>query len=316
MGVAASACAVLDEAALQWLFDNPGQLLMSSGGAPLAVGVRMDEVADARSALHAGGPGTVAGGRHFIRKLRRQVEMLAVSLEEAPVGRVERQLYGNVYKGVTDLVTKYLWPGPAFHVTRLCARLGLSPNMVTGVGVLLMFAAAYLFHEGRFGWGLASAWAMTFLDTVDGKLARVTATSSQFGNLLDHGTDMLHPPLWWWAVTEGLVRLDPGSAGSLWVSLAIILTTYVVSRLLEEGFKRQFGFNAFIWERFDSRFRLIVSRRNTLLLLLTAGLFTGMLSESWLVAAAWSVVSVLVQGWRYLSAWHVSRSGPLRSWLA
>ena len=40
---------------------------------------------------------------------------------------------------------------------------------------------------------------MTFLDTVDGKLARVTLTSSPFGNVLDHSLDLIHPPFWYWA---------------------------------------------------------------------------------------------------------------------
>ncbi|HVF82678.1 MAG TPA: CDP-alcohol phosphatidyltransferase family protein [Sphingomicrobium sp.] len=316
MGLAAKACAVIDEAALQWLFDNPEKLLTSVSGTPLAVGAAVERLDEARAVLEHGGPGTSAGGRHFVRKLRRQVELIAVSLDEVASKPTERRLYGNAYKGVTDLVTKYVWPEPAFHITRLCAKLRITPNMVTSVGVLLMFAATYLFYQGSLGWGLAAAWAMTFLDTVDGKLARVTATSSWFGNLLDHGTDILHPPLWWWAVTEGLARLDPSRADELWLSLTVILVTYVVGRALEEGFKRKFGFNAFIWRPFDSRFRTIISRRNILLLLLTVGLVFGVLSQSWIAAAIWSLLSVLVQGWRFAAARQEARSGPLASWLA
>ncbi|CAA9517488.1 MAG: CDP-alcohol phosphatidyltransferase [uncultured Sphingomonas sp.] len=316
MGVAASASAVIDEAALQWLLDNPGQLLTSAKGTPLAVAAPVERISEARAVVERGGPGTIAGGRHFVRKLRRRVELLGVSLDEGARGSVERRLYGNAYKGVTDLITKYVWPEPAFHVTRLCARLRMTPNMVTSVGVLLMFIATYLFHEGHLGWGLLAAWTMTFLDTVDGKLARVTVTSSWFGNLLDHGTDILHPPLWWWAVTVGLAGIEPARTDTLWLSFTVVLITYVVSRILEEGFKRKFGFNAFIWQPFDSRFRMVISRRNILLLVLTIGLVAGLLSESWVVAAAWSFVSVLVQGWRFVTAWRAARSGPLTCWLA
>jgi phosphatidylglycerophosphate synthase len=45
------------------------------------------------------------------------------------------------------------------------------------------------------GLGLVLGRLMTFLDTVDGKLARVTVTSSRFGDVLDHGLDIIHPPL-------------------------------------------------------------------------------------------------------------------------
>ena len=42
------------------------------------------------------------------------------------------------------------------------------------------------------------------LDTVDGKLARCTITSSKIGEAIDHGIDLVHPPFWWWAWGVGL----------------------------------------------------------------------------------------------------------------
>ena len=57
------------------------------------------------------------------------------------------------------------------------------------------------FSIGHFGLGPGAAWLMTFLDTVDGKLARTTLTSSKWGDILDHGIDLIHPPFWYvaWA---------------------------------------------------------------------------------------------------------------------
>ena len=63
-------------------------------------------------------------------------------------------------------------------------RLGLGVvlfvliSLQAWVWCILVFAAAYLFYRSQLWAGLACAWGMTFLDTVDGKLARVTATSS------------------------------------------------------------------------------------------------------------------------------------------
>ncbi len=48
---------------------------------------------------------------------------------------------------------------------------------------------------------------MTFLDTVDGKLAHVTLTSSRFGHIFDHSLDLLHPPFCYLAWGLGLERL-------------------------------------------------------------------------------------------------------------
>jgi phosphatidylglycerophosphate synthase len=316
MDVAAAASAVLDEAAISWLFAHPGEILGTPEGRALAVAVPNGEMARACRILESGGPIVPSGHSEFVRKLRRRVAVLALCVHEQPVRDVERRLYVNAYKGVTDLVTKYVWPWPAYYATRACAQLGITPNAVTFTGMLLMLLATWLFWHGEFASGLAAAWGMTFLDTVDGKLARVAARSSTFGNRLDHGTDILHPPLWWFAVTQGAAALDPGRSALLWQCFGVILIAYIISRLVEEAFKKRFGFNAFIWRPFDSYFRLIVARRNIMLLMLTVGTIVGALTESWVAAAAWNVASMLIQLIRLLAAIHRDRRETLRPWLA
>ncbi len=315
LGLVARACAVFDDAAIAWLFEHQGEVLGTPDGRPLAVVMPIESLAEGRRLLEGGAEASRSGSRQFVRKLRRQVEMLAVSADELDLKSIERRLYRNVYKGVTDVVTKYVWPEPAFHVTRLCAALNVKPNTVTIAGMVMMLLAAWLFWRGQFVGGLAAAWSMTFLDTVDGKLARVTAQSSKIGNLLDHGTDMLHPPLWWWAVTIGAAKLSESRDMLLWYCFIVIVMSYVLSRLVEEGFKLRFGFNAFLWRPFDSRFRLIVSRRNILLLILTAGVLIDRLSEAWIAAAAWSVLSLLIQTVRLMMAEAAYRRGEMRAWL-
>src|SRR3546814_12411784 len=76
--------------------------------------------------------------------------------------------------------------------------------MVTLASLLLVGAAFYWFAAGQYAIGLVAAWLMTFLDTVDGKLARVTVTHTKFGNVFDHGIDLVHPPFWYWAWMIGL----------------------------------------------------------------------------------------------------------------
>ena len=67
-----------------------------------------------------------------------------------------------------------------------------------------MFAALYYFWLGEWALGFLTGWLMTFLDTVDGKLARTTMTYSWWGNIYDHGIDLIHPPFWYWAWFVGL----------------------------------------------------------------------------------------------------------------
>jgi phosphatidylglycerophosphate synthase len=316
--IVADAAAVLDDAAIAWLGDHAGSVIASPGGRPLAVAVAPAERERAAAALDGRATGltfVTPDGEMFVRKLRRRVPLIACSLREQSARTIERRLFDNVYKGVTDLVTKWVWPEPAFWVTRACANLGITPNMVTWLGVLLVLAAGVLFYQGAFVAGLGAAWLMTFLDTVDGKLARVTGTSSAFGNLLDHGTDVLHPPVWWYCLAHGIATSSPDMSGPVWSSLWVILGCYVVGRGFEVAFHKGFGFNPYIWQPFDSRFRLIVSRRNIILLVVSLGLAAGAVADAFLLCAAWSVVSTAIQGVRLAQAFAARQSGPVTSWL-
>ena len=132
-----------------------------------------------------------------------------LSLREHNREALEKHLFTGSYKGVTDLVTKFCWPVPAQWVTRVCALTGISPNQVTSLSLGLVVLAGVFFSYGYFVLGLALGWVMTFLDTVDGKLARVTVASSKWGNIFDHGIDLIHPPLWYVAWGFGLLSFSP-----------------------------------------------------------------------------------------------------------
>jgi phosphatidylglycerophosphate synthase len=314
----AHASAVLSDDTIAWLAANRGTVVTSTEGRPLAVVVEHAEIDAGRKAIVGEGglamTSADAIGPVYVRKLRRTLEPLALSLGEQPRGVVERKLFASVYKGVTDVVTKYAWPEPALWLTRGAAGIGLSPNVVTVVGLILTFVAGWQFYIGNLVTGMAAAWLMTLLDTVDGKLARVTVTSSWLGNQLDHGNDLIHPPLWWYCLANGISIADPGHPWT-WASCWVILATYLIGRVLERGFKKQFGINPFMWKQFDSRFRMIISRRNIILLIMTVGIAAGTTAEAFVLCAVWSVISVLIQGYRYLQAVGHSRREPIRAWL-
>jgi phosphatidylglycerophosphate synthase len=78
----------------------------------------------------------------------------------------------------------------------------VTPNQVTILSIFLAIFAGRAFWGGYLVIGLLLGWVMTFLDTVDGKLARVTVSSSKIGDILDHGLDLVHPPLCYLAFQE------------------------------------------------------------------------------------------------------------------
>jgi phosphatidylglycerophosphate synthase len=247
--------------------------------------------------------------------LRKREPPYLMPLNEADLPAIERRIFAGSYKGVTDLVTLYVWPAPARWVTRVCANNGITPNQVTSASLVLVFAAMWLFWTGHFGWGMLAAWVMTFLDTVDGKLARVTLQSSPWGNVFDHSIDLIHPPFWWWAWIVGLP-----AAGFAYeyasVALTVIVAGYVLQRIEEGIFMACFKMDMHVWQRFDSRLRLITARRNPNLLILSASLLVGRPDVGISVVAIWTVVCLELHALRIVQAAFARRHGPLRSWLA
>src|SRR5262249_22101456 len=104
----------------------------------------------------------------YVAALRKRETPYVFPARAETAAEVDRRTFAASYKGLTDLVTKWVWPRPARGATRWCAEHGVSPNAVTVASGVLAVATAILFARGSFGVGLVCAWAMTFLDTVDG----------------------------------------------------------------------------------------------------------------------------------------------------
>lgn len=313
-----------------WLFDerlvaallaSEGVLLEARDGRPVAAHVPSALRDQARAVLRRGlSVDALPGGLRrlgpdelvpsYTHELRKREPALLAPLAGSRAAELERQLFDASYKGITDLVTKYVWPAPALPAVRACARAGISPNALTVVSWLLVVLAAVWFAQGRFGAGLAAAWLMTFLDTVDGKLARVTLRSSRIGHVLDHGLDIVHPPFWYAAFG---FALPPAP----WLAPAVVVAVvgYVVHRLVEGLFLALFKIEIHSWRAIDARFRLITTRRNPNLILLSAGWAAGRPELGFAALAVWTVASILFHLVRVAQAGiEVRRGGEIRGW--
>jgi phosphatidylglycerophosphate synthase len=186
--------------------------------------------------------------------------------------------------------------------------------MVTSASLVLVLVAMWAFWHGLYGWGLVAAWSMTFLDTVDGKLARVTLNSSPFGDKFDHSIDLVHPPFWWWAWVVGLSTLGRALPEES-VALDVIVIGYIVQRVMEGLFDLTFKVSPHMWRRFDSWFRLITARRNPNLAILTLATLAGRPDLGIIVVAAWVAICIVIHAVRFAQAGLARRHGPLESWL-
>ena len=251
-------------------------------------------------------------------ELRKRERPFVMKLDPADPEPVERAAYDAAYKGVTDALTLYLWRKPAFYLTRWAAQAGLAPNAVTFVGAVFCLLAFILFWRGEYWAGILSGFIFMVLDTVDGKLARCTGQSSKWGNIFDHGLDLVHPPFWWWAWANGLNYLnDPFETVYEYMLIAAIVGGYVVQRIIEGIFMRKYGMHIHVWHRIDSRFRLITARRNPNMVILVAALLFGRPDVGLEMVALWTIVSLIFHAVRLAQANALAeRGGKIVSWLS
>jgi phosphatidylglycerophosphate synthase len=315
--------AVLDPPLIPILASNFNLTLLADDGTPIAAHVPRSDAATAEKQLLQGKPPQgipvkkpADFGADFWKALRKRETPYALIVTEANQPQIEWRMFMGTYKGATDLVTKHLWPRPAFYLTRWLAPLGVTPNMVTIVALLLVFVTFWLFLEGHYGWGLVAAWIMTFLDTVDGKLARATLTSSKWGDILDHGIDLIHPPFWYAAWALGLSTWGfEWTAQMFWLVIGAILGGYVLQRIMEGIAIMWLGLEIHIWRPVDTLFRQITARRNPNLVILTIFFLIGRPDWGLIAVAWWTVICLFLHAIQLAQALLALRRGPLASWM-
>jgi len=316
-----------DPAWLRWIAERPGHAVTRKGVPALAHCTDEESRDEIRNAMLEWRPAAACGGLVIVDQetldtfhdpvLRKRGQPFIERLTDKTSPAIERISYQASYKGVTDLLTKYLWPEWALWLTRLSARIGLSPNMVSLIGALFCVLAALAFWRGFYWPGMAAALIFMVLDTVDGKLARCTITSSKLGDVLDHGIDLVHPPFWWWAWGVGLTAYGRPLESDLYVAaLAAVILGYFVGRAIEGAFILLAGMHIHVWKKLDSRFRLVTARRNPNMVILFAALLVGRPDWGLVGIGAWTILSCLFHLVRLAQAGlERARGRKVESWL-
>jgi phosphatidylglycerophosphate synthase len=234
----------------------------------------------------------------YIDKLRRSLPWWQYVVEDrATRSRLEKRLFWDNYKGSTDLLTRWVYPPLVWPLVRLCTAFRVHPNVLTTLSVILAFAAVPLWADGHWLAGFVCAYAMSVLDSVDGKVARLTFTDSKIGNVLDHGLDQVHPPFWYFAWAWGLgarTASDPLYLAAVW-----LIVFYIADRLVLAVAKRRIGFALHAATRLDTLARGIIARRNITMTIMAIALVVG----------AGEAGLILVTAWQGLTfAWHTART--------
>lgn len=168
------------------------------------------------------------------------------------------------------------------------ARLGLTPNTVTAIGLVLNLLVAAIVARGDLQLSGVMLLIASGFDMLDGAVARATGTVTKFGGFLDSTLDRYSESIVYGGVLIYLLNTDDFYAGALLAFAATtgsLLISYARARAEAAGFKASVGLLA----------------RPERVLVLAIGLLTGqVIAALWILAIGThlTVVTRIAHVWR------------------
>lgn len=123
-------------------------------------------------------------------------------------------------------------------INPLASKIGLHPNILTIIGLLVSLLAAYAFSQKNLLIGALLILLSGFFDVIDGAVARNNNTKSKFGGFLDSTSDRFADAF----IIIGIIY--GGYVNWFWGILALLASmsvSYVRARAEVEGIKCDVG---------------------------------------------------------------------------
>ena len=174
----------------------------------------------------------------------------------------------------TEVVRKYsrIFLEP---LARFINARGISPNVVTVTGFIMMVGVAFVLAWGYLFWGGILIMAVGLFDAIDGTLARMTERTSRFGAFLDSTLDRLSEAV----IFLGLFIYFIGQNQQL--QLILIYATVVGSLMVSYARARAEGIGIPLKDGLFTRFERVF--------LLVVGLLFSQLFAPLLTIVLWSL---------------------------
>lgn len=184
----------------------------------------------------------------------------------------------------------------AASIAKVLARSGISPNLVTVLGLLLNTVVAYFLAGGHLLLGGALVLFAGAFDMLDGALARVTGSSSRFGAFLDSTLDRYSEAVIYLGLLIFFLRA-PGSQMESILIYVIVVGSIMVSYTRARA------------EALDMKCEVGLLARPERVVVLAAGLLLTPFVESALLVALWilAIFTHVTALQRILYIWVVSR---------
>ncbi|MDY6969939.1 MAG: CDP-alcohol phosphatidyltransferase family protein, partial [Spirochaetota bacterium] len=231
----------------------------------------------------------------YIKKLRRRMVPYLIKVEDQrDLKRGEQRSFISVYKGATDFITKYVYPIPVRLSVKLLSPTCITPNHITFISMVLSFGAIPFFFIGWFWTAITMGIVMSLLDSIDGKLARLTIRISTSGDLMDHVSDIVYLAVWYfglgWHLSNGnILNFQSNIVIATWA----LVVFYFIDRALLGLFKTIFKAELHDYTSLDSFFRIYVARRNPFLLVMIISMILNRPEFGLYAATVWTLITFL-----------------------
>src|SRR3954471_12886561 len=198
----------------------------------------------------------------------------------------------TTFTGAIGAVCMY----PLRAIINLCVKLRVHPNTLTLIGVIINVAAAWALAYGRFMLAFVIMLVANIFDFIDGKVAHLTNTVSEFGAFWDSTLDRFSDL----ALITGLIFLYSKLGRSDYVMIAAltlifsIMTSYARARAESLVKKCKVGF---------------MERPERIVLLMIGAATNRMAAVLWVIL----VLSVLAVGNRIYYTYLVLNNRPMPS---
>jgi phosphatidylglycerophosphate synthase len=207
-------------------------------------------------------------------------------------------LLDHVQKRTLELPAQYFDPTFENLLIRRLAGTWVTANQVTLVTGLLGFVVAALYYAGWLRVGVLIAIFVEVLDGVDGKLARITCTTSRAGEY-EHILDFFYENSCYLALGLHLSHSSPHALKASLLMILFDLADNVAYSLMDV----RLGLSLDNASPFLARFRLIAGRRNIYNWLFLVGFFLGFPNLAFFVAVVWAGITAAIHG-----GWVLSRA--------
>lgn len=172
------------------------------------------------------------------------------------------------------------------------ARAGLTPNMVTSIGVLLSAVVAVIIASGNLVAGGVLFLIASGFDMLDGAVARAAGAVTKFGGFLDSTLDRYSETVVLFGVLFYLLQTPDATVGALLVFAATtgsLLISYARARAEAAGFHASVG---------------LLARPERVVILAIGLLFSQLLPALWILAVGTHLTVMM----RIYHVWRITRA--------